>query len=57
MKFYTVIDVMEILRIKQTAAYGIIRELNAELEDMGYRTYKGRVSAAYFQKRYGYQAA
>lgn len=57
MKFYTVIDVMEILKIKQTAAYGIIRELNAELEDMGYRTYKGRVSAAYFQKRYGYQAA
>ena len=46
-------EVQEIFECKRTKAYSIIRDLNHELDDLGYRTYKGKVSRAYFNKRYG----
>lgn len=44
-------DVAKLLRIGETRAYQIIKELNAELKAAGYYTIRGRISAAYFEKR------
>lgn len=46
-------DVMEMFGFKQSKAYGIIRQLNEELEDKGFLTVSGRVPAAYLMKRMG----
>ena len=46
-------DVMEILGIGQTKAYGVIRKLNDQIEAAGYeRPIGGRVSETYFRERY-----
>lgn len=50
--FYDVEDVMEILCVGVTYAYKVIKTLNKELEESGYLTVKGRVSAKYFNERY-----
>lgn len=52
---YTVQDVMQILSISRTAAFEIIKVLNSELNDMGYKTCQGRVSANYFDRCYDYK--
>ncbi len=43
-------DIMEILGISDGKAYGIIRQLNKELEAKGYHTVSGRVSRKYFEE-------
>lgn len=54
--FYTADDVIEILDVKRTKAYEIIRRLNAELEGQGFMTTKGKVSKRYFHQRFfGYE--
>nr|WP_321026307.1 transcriptional regulator [Clostridium neonatale] len=45
-------DVMEIIGIKQTKAYQIIRALNKELNDKGYITVAGKVPRKYFKEKY-----
>ena len=51
--YYTVQDVMEILGCKQTKAQDVIRELNDEMVEKGYKRYpKGKVSRKYFNERY-----
>ena len=44
-------DVAKILQIGESKAYTIIREMNQELKEAGYYTVRGRISAAYFEKR------
>ena len=53
--FLTAEDVMNILQIKQSKAYQIIRQLNKELGEMGLITVPGRVDANYFQKKLFYK--
>ena len=43
-------DVMEILGVSDGKAYGIIRQLNKELESRGFHTVTGRVSRQYFEE-------
>ena len=45
-------DVMEILGVSDGKAYDIIRELNKELEAMGFHTVIGRVSRKYFEEKF-----
>ncbi|WP_414838901.1 transcriptional regulator [Carnobacterium sp. TMP28] len=42
---------MEILEIKETKAYQIMRQLNDELKQKGKLTVAGRVSKKYFDER------
>lgn len=51
--FYGVADVMEILDYKRIKAYGVIKELNKELEDRGFKTRPGLIPKKYFNERYG----
>ena len=56
-KFYGAKDIAGILGISVPQAYKIIRELNNELTDMGYRVITGKVDRTYFEKRYYYKDA
>lgn len=54
-KYIEVNEICESFNIGKSKAYQIIRELNKELEDQGYKTIRGRVSRQYFNERfYGY---
>jgi hypothetical protein len=44
---------MELLEFSKSKAYEVIRILNIELEQKGFKTEKGRVLKEYFEKRYG----
>ena len=48
--FLTAEEVMDILQVKQSKAYQIIRQLNKELSGMGLITVPGRVDANYFKQ-------
>lgn len=50
--FLRVEDVMEILGVKQSSAYKVIRTLNKELEAKKFMTFNGRVSRDYFFERF-----
>lgn len=50
--YITANDVMVILGVGRSKAYGIVRTLNEELERDGYNTIKGKVPVRYFQKKY-----
>ncbi len=45
-------DVMELLGVSESKAYGYIRQMNIELEKKGYITVRGKVPAAYFKERF-----
>lgn len=51
-RYYFVRDVMNLLGIKESKAYGIIRALNKELKGKGYITIEGRVPTKFFDERY-----
>lgn len=51
-RFFTANDIMQQLQVSSSKAYSVIRKLNAELEAKGYLTVSGRISKAYFFKRY-----
>ena len=53
--FLTAEEVMDILQIKQSKAYQIIRQLNKELSEMGLITVPGRVDANYFRMKLFYE--
>lgn len=50
--FYFVEDVMAMLGLSRAKCYGIIKQLNSELEEAGYLTVAGRVPRRYFDTRY-----
>ena len=52
MNYYTHKDIQQILRVSESKAYKIIRELNKQLEDMGYITIRGRVSRKFFEEKF-----
>lgn len=52
-RFYTVTDVMDLLSVKETKAYEIIKDLNDELKEQKYYVVKARVPRKYFDKRFG----
>lgn len=51
--FYTNSDIREILHVKETKAYEVMRELNAELKEKGFKIKMGIVNSKYFNERYG----
>ena len=51
--FYTNKDIQNILHVKQTKSYEVIKELNQELKEKGFKTKEGIVNARYFNERYG----
>ena len=51
--FLYVTDVMKLFNCSRTKAYGIIAELNAELQKKGLLFMRGRISRRYFSERYG----
>ena len=55
-QFYGPTDIMEMLDVAKPTAYQIMKELNDELEKDGFLVRAGRVSARYFNERYGLEA-
>lgn len=55
--FLTAKEIMEILNIRQSKAYAIIKTLNGELNDHGYMTVTGKVNRAYFEQRFLYHGS
>ena len=53
--FLTAEEIMDILQVKQSKAYQIIRQLNKELSGMGLITVPGCVDANYFKKKLFYE--
>lgn len=45
-------EIQKELGISKTYAYKIIKELNEELEKMGYKTLAGRVSRKFFNEKF-----
>lgn len=52
--FMTVEEVAEELGVSKSYAYKIVRELNAELNQLGYLTVSGRVNTNFFRKKLCY---
>lgn len=52
--FMTVEDVAQELGVSKSYAYKLVRELNAELREMGYLTVSGRVNTNFFRKKVCY---
>lgn len=50
--YYKAEDVMGILQVSRTAAYRIIRDMNAELGKKGYLVIPGRVPKAFFAEHF-----
>ena len=53
MALITVKEVKDILRVAESTAYAIIKNLNEELEAQGYLTLRGKVEKQYLMQRYG----
>ena len=51
-RFYTVIDVMAMLGVKESKAYKVMQGLNKELQARGYITISGKVPVKYFDEKY-----
>lgn len=52
--FLTAEDIVKLLKVKKGKAYEVIRQLNAQLQNQGYKVVKGRVNRRYFEKCYFY---
>lgn len=50
--YITANDIMEVLGVGRSKAYGIVWELNQELEESGYNVIRGKVPIRYFQKKF-----
>ena len=51
-EMFTSADVSEILGIKRTAAYDLIRKLNSELQAQGKIVIRGKISRLYFESKF-----
>ena len=55
-QFITAQQIGEIMGVGRSRAYEIVRQLNQELEAMGYITTAGKCPLAYFKEKcYGFQ--
>lgn len=45
-------DVMAVLEVSESKAYGIIRQMNDELKAKGFITIPGKVSTVFFEEKY-----
>ena len=52
--FMTVEEVAQELGVSKSYAYKIVRELNAEMQNLGYLTVSGRVNTNFFRKKLCY---
>ena len=52
--YYTADEVGKRLGVKKATAYEKIRQLNKELNEMGYITIAGKINKRYFEKRCEY---
>ncbi|NLJ70258.1 MAG: hypothetical protein GX328_02180 [Clostridiaceae bacterium] len=52
MALLNVDQVMDVLNVRQSQAYQIIRDLNAELKEQGYRVVRGKVEERYLLEQY-----
>lgn len=52
--FMTAQDVADALGVSKSYAYKLVRQLNDEMEALGYITVRGRVDANYFRKKVCY---
>ena len=52
--FMTVEEVASEMSVSKSYAYKIVKQLNAELQKMGYLTVAGRVNTNYFRKKVCY---
>ena len=50
-QFMKVKEVMEVLGVSESKAYGVIKTLNIQLSEKGYLTFSGKVSRAYFMEK------
>ncbi len=50
----TVEEVAEELKVSKSYAYKVVRELNAEMRELGYLTISGRVNTSFFRKKLCY---
>lgn len=51
-------DVMAVLEVSESKAYGVIRQLNGELSERGFITIPGKIPTAYFEEKvYGVRIA
>ena len=51
-QIYSAKDLQELLGVSESYAYGLIRTMNAELQEKGFLTIRGRVPAAYVKERF-----
>lgn len=51
-QFYTAQDLSELLRVSESKAYGLIRTMNEELQAQNFLIVRGRIPAAYVEKRF-----
>ena len=49
--FMTVEEVAQELNVSKSYAYKVVRELNAEMRELGYLTVTGRVNTNFFRKK------
>ena len=52
--FMTVDEVAQELNVSKSYAYKVVRELNAEMQKLGYLTVTGRVNTNFFRKKLCY---
>lgn len=52
--FMTVEEVAQELRVSKSKAYEVVRNLNRELQEMGYLTVAGRINTTFFHKKVCY---
>ena len=52
--FMTVDEVAKELKVSKSYAYKIVKQLNEELNKLGYLTFSSRVNANYFYKKVCY---
>ena len=50
-QFITAAEIAETLGVSLTKSYGIIRELNGELQSRGFITVRGKTSRAFFNEK------
>ena len=45
-------DVMAVLEVSESKAYGVIRQLNGELSERGFITIPGKIPVEYFNEKW-----
>lgn len=54
--FITAREVMQILSICESGAYKVIKDLNEELNQKGFKTIRGKTNRKYLFERFGIEA-